>query len=457
MIPVCAVFDIGKTNKKLLVFDQQYQVVFEQQTQFDEIHDDDGFHGDDLSLLTDWLLSSFQTLLNDDRFEVKALNFTAYGASFVHLDFLGKPLTSLYNYLKPFSKKLQEQFNATHGSATDFATNTASPTLGMLNSGLQLYFLKYCKPEVYQKIEHSLHLPQYCSFLFSEKPFAEITSVGCHTALWDFRQHKYHKWIAQEQIHSLGQMLVPSFISFKIANIQSLSEIQVGVGMHDSSAALVPYLMAFKEPFLLVSTGTWSIAMNPFSQEPLTANELRKDCLNYLTYRGNSVKASRLFLGNEHERQTKHLAEYFQKEPSFYQFVPFSSTLVHDLRQRFLQASAKNAQLGVLEDSIFADRNLNDFKSYEEAYHQLMLDMMARQEASIRLVMGKTAVKQIFVDGGFSKNELFMNLLAEAFPDKAILASEVAQSTALGAALVIAHTWTDEVFDAKHFGLKKYQ
>jgi hypothetical protein len=41
-IPVIAVFDIGKTNKKVFLFSEQYEIVFEQSTQFDEITDEDG-------------------------------------------------------------------------------------------------------------------------------------------------------------------------------------------------------------------------------------------------------------------------------------------------------------------------------------------------------------------------------------------------------------------------------
>ena len=39
--------------------------------------------------------------------------------------------------------------------------------------------------------------------------------------------------------------------------------IAVGAGLHDSSAALIPYLSAFREPFILLSPGTWCISLNP--------------------------------------------------------------------------------------------------------------------------------------------------------------------------------------------------
>jgi sugar (pentulose or hexulose) kinase len=41
------------------------------------------------------------------------------------------------------------------------------------------------------------------------------------------------------------------------------------------------------------------------------------------------------------------------------------------------------------------------------------------------------------VDGGFSKNEWYMRLLARAFPDLEVYAAEVAQASALGATLMV--------------------
>jgi len=41
-IPVIAVFDVGKTNKKLFLFDENYKIVFERTARFLETHDEDG-------------------------------------------------------------------------------------------------------------------------------------------------------------------------------------------------------------------------------------------------------------------------------------------------------------------------------------------------------------------------------------------------------------------------------
>ena len=87
--PVILIFDIGKTNKKLLLLDEDYQLVHEVATQFNEITDEDGFACEDLNKLTNWIIAEFQNLLTNNAFEIKAVNFSGYGASFVYLDEAG--------------------------------------------------------------------------------------------------------------------------------------------------------------------------------------------------------------------------------------------------------------------------------------------------------------------------------------------------------------------------------
>ena len=41
-LPVIALFDIGKTNKKLFLIDEQYRIVLEKTKQFAETTDEDG-------------------------------------------------------------------------------------------------------------------------------------------------------------------------------------------------------------------------------------------------------------------------------------------------------------------------------------------------------------------------------------------------------------------------------
>ncbi len=87
---------------------------------------------------------------------------------------------------------------------------TASPVLGSLNSGMQLYRIREEKPELFEQIKSSLHLPQYFNWLLTGVPCSEITSVGCHTNLWNFSRRHYHEWVYREGIIDKLSPILPS-------------------------------------------------------------------------------------------------------------------------------------------------------------------------------------------------------------------------------------------------------
>jgi sugar (pentulose or hexulose) kinase len=435
-IPTIAIFDIGKTNKKMLLFDENYDLVWEQTRQLRETTDEDGFPCEDVMALTGFIQDTFARLLADEKFAIKAINFSAYGASFVCIDRSMVPMQPLYNYLKPFPPALKDRFYREYGGQDFFARTTASPVLGNLNSGMQLYRLHHEKPEIFKAIKYALHLPQYISYILTGKVFSDLTSIGSHTNLWDFQRHCYHPWVEKEGVAGKLAPIVPG----DMTSVTKEGSIRAGIGLHDSSAALIPYLMSFNEPFLLLSTGTWCITLNPFNEAPLTDAELKQDCLCYLSYEGRPVKASRLFAGHEHEKQVGLLAEQFEKPLEYYQSVVYDPELLTP----------------TLHQDQDSGKDFNGGQSYEAAYHHLMAAIVSQQVDSINLVVQKTSCRRIFVDGGFSKNAVFMNLLAQSFAGMEMYASFVPQASALGAALVMHRSWNDNVMPADLIRLKDY-
>ncbi|RFM29476.1 FGGY-family carbohydrate kinase [Deminuibacter soli] len=452
-IPVVAILDIGKTNKKAFLFNEQYAIVEEFTAQLSETTDEDGQPCEDIGLLAQWVVDAITRLLSMRAYDIRAINFSTYGASMVHLDARGRVMTPLYNYLKPYPAALQQQFYTTYGGEQAITSCTASPALGSLNAGMQLYRIKYRQPQLYERITWSLHLPQYISSLLTNKYYSDITSIGCHTQLWDFNRNTYHNWVLQEQ---LDKKLPPLLGDEEtIACVINGHPVAVGIGMHDSSAALIPYLLSFTDPFVLISTGTWCISLNPFNKQPLTADELNQDCLCYMEYHGRPVKASRLFSGDEHEQQTKKLAVHFGVPVNFYNSIRFNPDIIASL-QTLPPVTLPAANDKALKQSVFAWRDLNSFQSYEQAYHCLMADIISLQQQSTRLVIQDTPVRRIFVDGGFSKNPVYMHLLAIAFPHMEVYAAAVAQATAAGAALAIHPHWNTQPLPADLVTMQHY-
>ncbi len=445
--PVIAIFDIGKTNKKLFLFNENYELVFEKSARLTETTDEDGFPCENLEALRLSVFDSLKEIFDSGKFKVQAVNFSAYGASLAYVNGDGDPIAPLYNYLKPFPKELSEQFYNSYGGEEEFSLQTASPVLGSLNSGLQLFRLKYEKPETFKNLLFALHLPQFLSFLLTGKFYSDMTSIGSHTALWNYKLHSYHEWVYKEK---LTRYLAPIENSNNIFPSGLEYKCKVGVGLHDSSAALIPYLVNFSMPFILISTGTWSISMNPFNKSPLTAEELKNDCLCYMQYQGEPVKASRLHIGLEHEKQVRRISEHFNQDVDKYKDIIFDPESVNSLKSNIFGTVQISNGFG------FGRRNLSDFKSDTEAYHQLISDIIELQFISTHLVIDNSDVKRIFVDGGFSNNSIFMNLLANTFPDQEVYAASMAQATALGAALVIHQEWNSRHIPANMIELKYY-
>src|ERR1035437_1749245 len=98
---VIAIFDIGKSNKKILLFDSKYHVVFEEDQRFEEITDDDGFACDNIERIEKWMTATLSSIISLGEYKLAAVNFATYGATLMYLDDNLKRLTPAYNYLKP--------------------------------------------------------------------------------------------------------------------------------------------------------------------------------------------------------------------------------------------------------------------------------------------------------------------------------------------------------------------
>src|SRR5204863_5052624 len=115
-----------------------------------------------------------------------------------------------------------------------------------------------------------------------------------------------------------------------------------------------------------------------------------------------------------------------------------------------------NNDTAMVQQSAFGKRSLSDFETYEEAYHQLMLDIIAQQAHSTKLVLLQTPVQRIFVDGGFGKNDVYMHLLASAFPGIKVYAANIPQASSLGAALALHDHVNKEEIASNLIELKYY-
>ena len=433
MKKVIAVFDIGKTNKKLFLFDECFDVVYTNSIRFEEVVDDDGDPCDDISSIETWIKKEIKTIQDEKVFIIKAINFSTHGATLVYLDKNGERITPLYNYLKP----LEIDFNTfyeSHGGVEEFSRKTASPAYGMLNAGLQIYWLKKSKPHFWNKVDAILHYPQYLSYLFSKKLTADFTSIGAHTAIWDFDKMKYHDWLAKEGIN----LPVPKPGKNAALSTVNGQDIYIGKGLHDSTSSIIPLLESTKNShreFILLSTGTWIICMNPFSKETLTSAQLKNDCLCFMTPDKKQIKSSRQFLGKVHEINATELAKHFNVDECHYLELMLNKNLCRDILSKQVTV--------FFPDDIASDfkgdlKQLETFSEYEHAYYQLIFEISQRVHEGIeRILDSKNNLKDVYISGGFNRNDIFVEYLTQLMPKQNIQFPKGKNASALGAAMLM--------------------
>ena len=74
-----------------------------------------------------------------------------------------------------------------------------------------------------------------------------------------------------------------------------------------------------------------------------------------------------------------------------------------------------------------------------------MIELCDLTVEAINLVIpGDENLKNLYITGGFSKNDIFRKLIASSFPHLKVYTSEISNATALGTALVVLEALNPE-------------
>ena len=109
-----------------------------------------------------------------------------------------------------------------------------------------------------------------------------------------------------------------------------------------------------------------------------------------------------------------------------------------------------------LEDEHMPNQTNFDFDDYDHAYHQLMTELVLLQIKSVNKAIGDDKIKRLYIDGGFSDNDLYIKLLAHHFPEKKLRTTDASLGSALGAAIAISDTKLNSKFLKENYALKKH-
>jgi sugar (pentulose or hexulose) kinase len=244
----------------------------------------------------------------------------------------------------------------------------------------------------------------------------------------------YHSWLKDENIE------LPEPKPGNEATISKVNgqEVAIGSGLHDSSSSIIPLLKATKgsnSEFILLSTGTWIICMNPFSKEKLTDEQLKNNCLCFMTPEKKQIKSSMQILGRIHEVNAVELSNYFDVERNHFLKLKLKKSLCNEIMSK-PQALFFPNEIG---DNFKGElKHLDSFSSYESAYYQLIYEICERVHKGITKILDtNNNLKIIYITGGFNVNDVFVEFLRLMMPNQKIKFPKGKNASALGAAMLM--------------------
>ncbi|MGF1635482.1 MAG: FGGY-family carbohydrate kinase [Cyclobacteriaceae bacterium] len=470
-----AVLDVGKTNKKVLIFDYDLKIVDRESKKFEEFVDGNTFH-DDVEGLKEWFLDTLTKFAK--KYSIKAISVTTHGATYILADELGNIAVPEVSYTTEPGEDFHKEFYHKFGNAIQLQQQTCTPNFGaLINTAKGVYFSQKHYPEHFKHTKYLLNYPQYFTFLLTGVPCYEHTFVGNHSYFWDYHSMD---WSRLTKEMGLSHLLPKTFLkSWEPAGTLSDSMVQktgldpnviVTAGIHDSNSSLLPYLITQNEEFILNSTGTWCVIMHEEEKARFAENELGKVVFYNLNAFSKPVKTAIFLGGFEYEQYTNLLQRIhgdFETPPFNYEIMAKiilekSFFILPTLAKGTGQFPQSNARIIENKKAWFFDE-MTEGSDFPDFLHDLptalaVLNLSLAIQTFISFERaGMVDGMPVFTEGGFSKNDTYNALLTAFYERSSFFVTNLSEATAFGAAMCArsgldGHSPMDL---SKHIQLKK--
>ncbi|MEM9575784.1 MAG: FGGY-family carbohydrate kinase [Pseudomonadota bacterium] len=298
-----AVIDIGKTNAKLVLVDRESLSEVAVITRPNTVRPGPPWPHFDVEGHWAFLLEGLRDF--HATHGIDAISVTTHGASAALLDVDGNLAAPILDYEYAGPDELSDDYDAIRPAFSE----TGSPRLaGGLNIGAQLYWQFTMYPELRHRAHQIVTYPQFWGARLTGVTATDVTSLGCHTDLWNPAAGDVSSLVEALGIaDTLAPVRKPSDILGPIlphiADETGLpADTPVCCGIHDSNASLLPYVLSEKSSFSVVSTGTWVIAMSIGGKSVTLDPDL--DTLINVTATGLAAPSARFMGGREHDLAT---------------------------------------------------------------------------------------------------------------------------------------------------------
>jgi len=257
-----AALDIGKTNLKVVLFDDDGAILTERSQPNAPLPPDAQWPYPRMDLETIWsfVLAALAEL--NAVAPIAAISISTHGASGVLIDENGPSPPPMDYEFAEFG-----EIDAEYDALRPPFEETLSPRAPRgLNVGRSVYFYERRYPELFARARAFLLYPQFWFWKLTGELASEVTSLACHGDLWRPREAALSSLVIGRGWTKLfparRNAWDASPILPEVAARAGLAlQVRVHCGAHDSNLSLVPHIVSRMDPFSVVSTGTWVILM----------------------------------------------------------------------------------------------------------------------------------------------------------------------------------------------------
>ena len=402
------VLDIGKTNVKLTFVDSSNnKALYSFRTKQENIirHSIKILNSNSIY---EWALTKI--VFVGRKYSLDKFVCTAHGTSIALIGEQNQEILACTDYEYKFDKifdhykRLAPNFNE---SFTPFLENG-------LNIGQQIYYLYKKNPKMIKNTKFILTYPQYIAWKLSGNFSSEISYLGCHTHLWDFKKNKLSSFVKKLRLENKFPPMRKAWEVIgqkKIAN----SNLQIINGVHDSNASYLYFKNSNIKNFTLVTTGTWYIIFN--QKTSLTNLNPNLDMLANIDVFGKPVPTIRFMGGREYDNLMK-----------VFKITTNTKALKNFNYKNYLIYPSYASGGAFINKKI----NINFFKKLKKGQIYYLICLYIAFVINFSLNKMKSS-NTIILDGPITKNITIMKILSSLRPKQLVLKNKKEIGTTLGA------------------------
>lgn len=414
-----AVIDIGKTNAKVALVDlDRFEETAVRKTANGVVAEGLYPHFD-VERLWRFITDSLAAL--NAETPIDAISVTTHGATAVLLDKNGDLALPLLDY----------EFTGPDTLAVDYGmvrppfAETGAARLPMgLNIGAQIYWQEQTFPDRFAEAASILTYAQYWSYRLTGVLSTELTSLGCHTDLWNPYKGDFSTMV---DVRGWRPLFAPvrrasdvlGGLTPQAAKDTGLpAGLPVYCGIHDSNSSLLPHVLTRAAPFSVVSTGTW-VVMMAMGARKVALDEARDTLIN-VNALGDPVPSAR-FMGGR----------------AFSTLIPDPAVTVSEAVEAQVAAAQWMLLPSVPEGSgpfphAKAGWTCDEASLTGPQRLAVVSFHLAMMTASSLDLIG--AEGEVVVEGPFAVNSSYLRMLKAATGRPVLIGSQSATGTSLGAA-----------------------